>query len=436
MILSEYVTSYNNMAASMPAGLYNDADPPSLLTNSKKMAMLCDCSDRTVRNHLAHLRNLGVVNTRFHGRKHNYELWISNEFLYGGEEETKIKKAEISAKTPLSNSIRKIFPPNNIHREVFEKEKGDAELFIKHGESNHGERGRTGNEANDQKPASLLTQEEIKLGGATIQKSDVVAENTKNRLLRAEKVTKEYTLQGPRGLNVKYLNLLLDFWFYAWKVLYPNVSFSKEEQEKALMAISAGVYNDFSDSKSDREWIDFQVLQLAKLDKAGKYYDHHPEQYAPTPYAIAVAGRGYFDAENIKGFTVIDSWIKKEQLQKAWNKHAKQEAENIKETKAREILRKCRIDLEKQRIGDRTRKETLGKSILGIYQYYHNILRNMGKKYADMLDRQYMDQQARDFAPPKYNKAKRAQGTRKLDDQEPTVVYVEDWMTVGEGYYS
>lgn len=438
VILQEYIESYNQVTAHV---LYSNDNPPPLYTNSVFLANRADCSDRTVRNHLRLLRNLGVIQTKFRGRKHDYELWISKDFLYGSEGDTVFKKREIDPKTAFPDLNMKKFPANNTHREVFEKEKGKADMFINHGESNDRERGRTEVEPLGSNEAVNRT-EVGQTGGAAAQLSrdEMIAQSEEKRRLSAEKALEGRLLKGPRGLETKYLNLLLDFWFYAWKVLYPAKEFTKDQQEKALIAICAGVYGNFQDERTDKEWIDFQVFQLGKLDKAGKYYDHHPEQYAPDPYAFAIPGKGYFDAENLKGFAVIDAWIKKEMIQKTINKADRAERNLQKQAKCAELLRKARIDMEMENAGKKLRKETRGKTRIGIYQYYHNILRAMGNKYADQLDKQYIDQQARGFAPPKYDQAKRVRrAVYKLsaDPTPATVVYTDDWIESDqhEGFY-
>lgn len=449
-ILAEYVKSYVITAVNMPdSNLHTDANPPSLHTNSVYMGNLCDCSDRTVRNHLRRLRDLGVVRTKFHGRTHNYELWISPEFLYGGEGDTTFKKLDSSRKTNFPSIDAKIFPANNFHRELFEKEKGSADMLIKHGEDYHREGDQT--EPGTLPPSTDLAEntEKLQAGGAAAErKSEIVAQAEEKRLLNASKALEGRLLKGPRNLDPKFLNMLIEFWFYAWEVLYPGKEFTKEQQEKSLAAIMDGVYNNFRDERSDKDWVDFQVHQLAKLDKAHKYYDHHPEQWAPDPYAFAVAGKGYFDAANLKGFVSIDGWIQKELMQKALNRAARAngiiERDLEKENKCREVLRKARVDIERERAGLKLRKETLGKNIIGIFQHYHTILRAMGAKYADKLSEQFTDQKARDFAPPKYDKAKRIRKSLvkksvvklPVDPTPATVTYIESWMEDdGEGYY-
>lgn len=442
-ILSEYVKSYVNVSVNMPDNkMFTDADPPSLFINSVFLASNSDCSPRTIRYHITKLMDLGVIRKKTHGRILDYELWIMPEFLYGGEGDTVFKKRIPGLKTDLLINNGKILPQNKIYREIYEIEKGNKDMFISHGESKKdGEGGRT-----EPLPLSAIPEQSEKEqagGAAALSRAEILARNEEKRLLSASKALEGRLLKGPRNLDAKFLNMLLDFWFYSWKVLYPNRSFTRDQQEKALIAIMAGVYNNFSDERSEKDWIDFQALQLNKLDKAGKYYDHHPEQYAPDPYAIAIAGKGYFDAANTKGFMVIDGWIKVELGQKARNKAArdnqKLERQTEKDMKAREVLRKARIDIERERAGLKLRKETLGKSIIGIYQYYHTILRGIGKGYSDKLDEQFIDQQARDFAPPKYDRAKRIRKTVTKLQHDPTpatVVYIDSFSEGdGEGYY-
>ncbi|MPR36521.1 hypothetical protein [Salmonirosea aquatica] len=148
MILREYVASYNRTASQMPVGMYTAQDPPSLLTNRIRLSEACDCSDKTVYNHIETLGSLGVIRRKFHGRKKDFELWISTDLLFGNSGKDGAKNAQKTQKTAFSDEDRKNLPLNNIHREFLEKENRSADgSFCGYGENDHGERGRAGNPA-------------------------------------------------------------------------------------------------------------------------------------------------------------------------------------------------------------------------------------------------------------------------------------------------
>lgn len=432
VLLSQYVHHYNHVAANMPASMYTTQDPPSLPTNCVRLANVCGCSDRTVRNHIGKLRRLGIVRTKFHGRQKDFELWISLEVLHGGEGED-FQKMRPSA---LNSQDGKNFPPNNTHREIFEKENENADMCVKYGENIHRERGRAENgplpQADGQESPALAAQREGELGAGRAAK---VAHNEQKRISRASRLMDERTPQPPQGLPTRYLNMLVDFWIYALKMLYPERDFTKEQQEKALVAIAAGVYNNFADTRTDQEWLDFQLLQLTKIDKAARYYDNRPDAYLPDPYAVYVPGKGYFDRENRLGFIGIDAWLQREAAQRAINKQAYQDKKANKAGYYAKLLLRARRDFEKMKAGLPARKGVENLSLMELYHYWWGVFRGFGKTWEDKYLQQYIDQQSRAFLPPKIQRPRRQ---RELADRPTpaTMVYVESWMEQGEGYYS
>ncbi|TDB69082.1 hypothetical protein [Arundinibacter roseus] len=423
MVLRQYVDSYNRIASTMPAGMYTQEDPPSMLTNCVRMGELCDCSDRTVRNHLNRLRSLGVVRTKFHGSKHDFELWISKEILFGGEGEEAAKPLKKVPNSPLPEGFSKIFPHSNTHREFIEKENGNADFVnCGYGENDYRERGRaeTGDSLNEMLPNEPTGQEQRKMiggaGGAKIAKPAIPQ-------VRLPQLPKQY------------LELLMEFWLYAWRVIYPGRDFSRDEQEKALLAIAAGVYRQFSEERTPREWVDFQTRQLEKLDKAAKYYDNHPEAYRPDPFAVHVPGRGYFDAENLQGFTGLEAWMKRDEVKGAHRKQAYAETREKVQKRAEALLRTARRDFEKLRLEVKPRKEVAHMNQISLFQYYRTSFEGLGKTWTDKFCKQYLDQQAADFQPPKYYKSRKTR--RQAGEMTPEVIIeVESWMQEGEGWYS
>lgn len=447
VILTEYVLSYNRTAAIMPEGMYTMDDLPSMHTTHGRLAKYCRCSSRNVQNHIDRLQELDMIRTKFHGDKKAYELWINPKFLFEIKTETKI---EIGQKTPemaLEGENAKIFPHKRTHREILEKEKKNADKLINQlgvnndGESNR-EKGRTDVEGIQPLNEWVEQQGGIKTGGAAAaQKSDIVAQNDQIRRQKATEMLEARMPGMPKGLDAKYWQMLMNFWLYAWKVVYTHRKFTKVQQEKALVAIAAGVFNNFVDKMDDKQWFEYYQFQMAKLDKAARHYDNHPLAYKPDPYAVVIPGKGYFDYENVKGFVGIDAWIKKDSLRNAKKRmeYAEKQEEKMKRCEA--LLRTARRDFEKMRQEMKPRKEVTGKNQIALFQYYNVIFAGMGTKWQEKFCEQYLDQQARDFQPPKYLKAKRS---RQMADQMPsnhhpaTIVNVDDLerfgLYDGDGY--
>ncbi len=432
VILSQYIHHYNQVASNMPAGMYTTQDPPSLLTNCVRLAEVCGCTDRTVRNHIGKLRRLGIVRTKFHGRQKDFELWISLEVLYGGEGED-FQKMRPGA---LKGGVGKNFPPNNTHREIYEIGNVNAEMCVEHRENIHGERGRAEKgpspQVDGQESPELAAQKEGELGAGRAAK---VAHHEQKRLSRASQLMDELTPQPPQGLPTRYLNMLVDFWIYAMKMLYPEREFTKEEQEKALVAIAAGVYNNFTDQRTDQEWLDFQVLQLTKIDMAARYFEKRLEAYPPDLFSVFVPGKGYFDRENLRGFVGLNAWMQRGAAQRAINRQAYRDEKTRKADYYNKLLRTARRDFEKMKAGLPARKGFGNMSLTELYHHWCTVFRGFGKKWEEKFMQQYIDQQSRNFLPPKVHRPRRQRELADTPTKE-TIVYVESCMESGEGYYS
>lgn len=428
ILLQEYVKAYNEVATSAPLVL---SELPSLLTNNVRLAEICDCTDRTIRNHMRTMAEMKLLRTKFRGRTHDFELWISPEILWA---DAKNEKSRNPSKSALSPTSGKSFPLNNIYVENIVNEKGNADtLKSGQGKNIDGKRGETATTMTKTNPSEAHT-ERMGLGGGAgpSDASEAATEQMRERRF-AEIEAKRPAL--PPKLEKYFAEMLIQFWMYAWKVLYPSRDFSKQEQEMAITAIYSDVYNRFDDARTAVEWATFQARQLEKLDKAARYYDYHPDAYLPDPFAVHVAGRGYFDAPNTRGFAGVEAWLQKDEALSARRRRAYEDERDKKQKKGESLLRQARRDFEKLRAQQPLRKELEGKTLMGVWNYYRLIFDGLGKKWSDLFMKQYLQQQAADFQPPQYLKPKRQRALAK----GTVVVNVEDYMTWGDsedGYYS
>jgi len=450
-LLTEYVHNYNRMREQLPLEFQDPANPPALRTNAVRVARYARCTDRTIRNHVSRLKKLGFISTKFHGTKHDFELWITHKFLFGEQLPDFAQKAAQSA---LLGPERKNFPHTSTHLETLGTETSDKDMLISHVENDQVQKGRTETTKEPLGDGIVSRREEKEGGGPRREKSEIVAENDRIRRQKATAWLDERTAaleaakpKGPSGMDSKYLKMLFEFWLYAWKVIYPNRHFSKEQQEKALIAIAAGVYGDFQEKRSEKDWIRYQVFQMEKLDKAARYYDRHPDNYRPDPYSVFVPGKGYFDQANLRGFVGIDAWMKSDQVKKIYRKKASQlskqkkmeaafqlaEQKKQKDLYCENLLRKARTDFEKLHSGAELRQEVKHMDQLALFQYYNTIFAGQSDNWQEKFCKQFLDQQARNFSPPKYRKSRRHRAN--AGEKSPaTIVVVEDWMHFGEGY--
>lgn len=437
-VLTEYVHAYNRTREIMPLYLQDPLNPPSVLTNCPRVAKFARCTDRTVRNHLTRLEKLGFLRRKFRGSKHNFELWISPKYLFG-EEATEIR--QIAPQGASAPGQRKNFPHNSTQGQILETEKGSADMFISHGESNQGQRGRTetGKEPLDALPEG---QNESRGGAAAgLQGEAIAAHGEENGTphedlvaIGRENERRANRPSPPKGLDPKFTRLLFEFWLYAWKVIYPTREFSRQQQEKALSAISKGVFENFQGDWTDEQWLSYYQVQLAKVDKAGRYYDNHPDAYCPDPYAVRIPGKGYFDCENLKGFIGIDSWMKADSIRHARQRQAYADQQKAKTRRAEALLRTARRDFEKLRSNAKPRKEVAKFNQLALFQYYNVIFSGLGKKWQEAFCKQFLEQQSRDFKAPSYYKPRKLKALAATEPVPATIVQVEPWMTYGDGF--
>ena len=261
MMLQKYVDNYNYVAGALPANIYAESERyPSLLTNNSRLGEWCDCTDKTIYNHRKQLEGLGVIKTSFRGRKNDYELWITPEILFGGG---KAETPSEASKTAFLGGERKTFPHSNIHGENIEKENRSKELCISgYGENGYRGRGRAEQPTGPTTPAMERTaqSEGAAAGGGT--RAERAAESQEKRALQADEFKNNTLPALPPRLEKYFADMLLGIWLHAWRVLWPNREFSKEQQEMAIAAIYVGVFNRFEDGRDGKAWADWQARNL------------------------------------------------------------------------------------------------------------------------------------------------------------------------------
>ena len=204
----------------------------------------------------------------------------------------------------------------------------------------------------------------------------------------------------PDGRPVSYhfARMLITFWAYAKSELYKTIIFKKDQEERALVAIMAGVYGDFRQKRSEEAWTRFQADQLEKISKVSAYLDRHPNAYVPFPYAVNKPGCGYFDRENINGFAGVDAWLKDDKARSAKRKKIRQinrdkdletmlmaQQAQQREAMLETMLRRAAMDFERLERGAKARKEVEGMGILSLTQHHSSIFAGYGRKWQNLF---------------------------------------------------
>ena len=471
-ILTDYVFNYQRSLSMVPDGIYSMENLPALRTNSIKLSNFCRCTDRTIRNHISFLVDFGILTKKFHGRQQDFELWISPKYLWSQEtnsdENPETKKGPQTLDSTLANSQRKNLPAHYTHLENLETKTNNADMCEKHmGLFVHGENDQiqTGGTESNPEPitdASVKHGEENFAPAAAADRKAIAAQNLEKQrkeadLLFAERYA-EIEANRPKMPNGKdgqqlsrnFAEMLAQFWMHAIEGVYKHRNFTKEETEKALAAIMSGVYSDFEDKRTARKWDDFQEYQLAKLDKASKYFAKYPDAYPPDPYGRYRAGTGYFDLANTRGFVGVEKWMKADQDAKVRRKNSDLVAKKKKidaafkraedqrqlDIQCEKLLKKARLDFRRLRRNEISPDETeiFGKGEIALFQFYNTIFEGKSITWQQKFCDQYMDEQARNFEDPKKKRQTRAR--KATVRKEADVVIVEPWMNGdGEGYY-
>ena len=471
-ILTDYVFQYQRSLSMVPDGIYSMENLPALRTNSIKLSNYCRCTDRTIRNHISFLVHFGVLTKKFHGRQQDFELWINPKYLWSQEptsdKNPETKKGLQTLDSTLTNSQRKNLPAHYTHLENLETETNNADMCEKHmGLFVYGENDQiqTGGTETAPEPIADATErhgEENSAPAPAAYRKAIAAQNLEKQRAKADLFLKEQFTKieanrprmpyGKDGqpLNRKFAEMLAEFWIYAIQGVYKHRTFNKEETEKALSAILLGVYCDFEDKRSDCKWDDFQEYQLAKLDKASKYFEKNINSWAPDPYSRYKAGTGYFDLANTRGFVGVEKWMNADQDAKVKRKNSDLVAKKRKieaafkraedqrqlDIECEKLLKKARLDFRRLRRSEISPAETeiFGKGEIALFQFYNTIFAGKSVTWQQKFCDQYIDEQSRNFEDPK---RKRSTRLRKAAGEKPAdVVIVEPWMDGdGEGYY-
>lgn len=457
ILLGQYVHNYNIVRNELSPDFHDPENPPALRTNAARIAKVARCTDRTVRNHLTRLKKLGLLRTKFHGRKRDFELWINTDFLFG--EPVAATATKTLSAAPFAPE-RKNFPLTDTQGQKIKTENDKADMFISHGANNQGQKGKTNGEPSGLEAPPEEYGERYSAAAAAERRRQKAAESAEKRQKQADQLLTEHkqslasskpkipSLNG-RPIDQKFAEMLAQFWCFAMEVIYPHYQFDIHQQEKALSTIMEGVYGNFREARSAASWRKFHVEQLEKLAKAGRYFENHPDKYAPSPYSVYLPGKGYFDLGNSRGFAGVDAWMELDRQKKRIRKNAKiakeqkaqaafvaAQQQQAKQDLCEKQLRQAAMDFERLERGAIPRKIVTGMGLLQLFQYHSTIFAGHGSKWHNLFLRQFEAQKANNFRPPRDSRTWR---TRKLGSPPPKtdVVYVESYMEGdGQGFYS
>ena len=360
-LISLYIENYFQILSSpVLTAAYADGQLPSVFINNVRVGEDRGRTEKTIYNHIKRLKEVGLISGyKFHGTKHDFEIWIDPKFLWPEPFEAgaqrKFQKSKNAESGPGEAPLSTNFPlttvlelPETKEIVIGNVDKGVAaqQNALPAGEGNSG-----GTFSGDIGPHSWLER-------AQKAAAEPLADSSPEPLR-----TPGGARPKPR-LQEKFVQLVENFWFYARKMIYSDYSFTDREEKMAKNAIYAGVFRGFSASWSDQDWEKFYEDKIECLDLAAAYYRKHPDKHPPLPFAEFVPGAGYFDWENTRGFRKTHDWLIS---RLAWREQQRQE----------EALRKARRELKAHAAGAAPKRQQ-EKGLLQVFREHEARIRSYG----------------------------------------------------------
>ncbi|WP_026995179.1 hypothetical protein [Flectobacillus major] len=418
-VLNWYTDQYNMMVASMPTGTYSqEGNLPGLLTTNPRIGKSAGCSDRTVRSMLDILVGMGVLSRKNKGSRVGIEIRFSAVFLWGDSVEKRQSATELLV-CPIT-SKGKFFPDIDTFRDSSEIEITNKDGYVGKDKERveNRERGKQIAPIDGSKQANLALEGpkgEIKGGAAAAEGyQHNPVNNTQNAPVQYDSWTE------------KCRQATMQFWGYAYQKLYSQRRYDKETVRTILNLVWTDVFMSFQNIRNEKELMAFLGRQTKKIDIAARYYDYHPEAYLPDPHSIVVAGRGYFDKQNARGFRGLEAWLRAEEAQVKKLRADWVNPTEFKNRKIERLLQQARRDFEKVAMGAKPRVEVHNLDMVGLHQYYGVIFGHLGEKPLKRFNELVIAMQRSNFKPIQ----RKSKG--KIYSE---IVEVESWMGSFEGYY-
>jgi hypothetical protein len=343
--------------------------PPPVALNSEELCRTGmrgrRVSPRTIRNHIAEGLRAGIfLRKQFRGRQRDFYVWVNPVFLWEtGEKAAEMPTQAVFEKpqnSALQPPIGTNFPPKGVHElsQVTEIETGQVDKLV--------------NESTRPAPASSQATPTGYTGlPGQAEPAVQVAKNKAGGGAAAQSTpatpTRTAPPEGPKtALAKRQRNMLLEFWWAAQRELYAprQQTFTEQQARLALNAIYYGVYGGFPADWPLHQQERYHEQALERIGLAAAYFARNPEKYPPTPYAEHVAGAGYFDAANQRGFAGTRAWFATHLA------HRQQRA-------AADGLRRARRELRQHAQGSAP-KRVQAKTTLELYRYHEERMRKLG----------------------------------------------------------
>ncbi|PJJ59419.1 hypothetical protein [Hymenobacter chitinivorans] len=341
---------------------------PRIEVNGHELGEARDVCDRTTRNHLRQLKAHSFITAyKFRGREHSFYLWVNPALVWEMPVESPKTALSADSKSTLNPSDLstngKYFPPT----EVLETLETQIRKVVPVDKSAL----QPGQEPTG---TPLLEPQGHRDGAADAGQ----ASKSRHRGRAAARAAQQAAAPEPSAeaqQTARVDRFVVEFWTMAKLLLYPTHHFTEAEKQKILRAIWQGQYKPALTAAAPAKWDLVHRYLLDRLVLVREYVQRHPdpqECYLPLPYAMVHRGRGYFDAENEKGFAGTRLWLAKKQNRPKGGLTALDRALQLAET---ELRQRQSLDRgEKVPASDRAKR----KDILALHWYHRTEVKRIG----------------------------------------------------------
>jgi hypothetical protein len=335
---------------------------PPLYTNGVELGQKRGLTDRTIRTHIQELKRAGLITrSKYRGTNASYCLWINPGFVW----ETALV-ATASEKT--SEPADAFLSPSGINLPLIEvlEATGSSKSTISEVEKLVTAR-EPGEAANTRSPLTGSAGPQRGCGaGVQASKSGAGGAGA----ARAERFLRQAAARGTGAKEAEKRRLVEWFWSYAKALIYKGKIFNAEAERQARNAIWYGVFGGFSTGEP-ADWAAWLPGLQRRIELAAAWLARNPSCYPAAPYAEVLAGRGYFDAGNDKGFARTLGWWRTEQ-----QRQRQGAVERALDEALAELHQRRRLDAGQRRV--QASRRARQKELLELHRFHHTKLARLG----------------------------------------------------------
>jgi len=339
------------------------AELPPIYTNGRELGEKRDVTDRTIRTHMQELKRAGFISRyRYRGTNASYCVWINPNFVW----EAPLQALESGKMAPSETAFLVPHRKNLPHTELLESLEalkddisGVEKLVVP-----------------ARAPASEQNWNPLTGIAGPQRGSEPASEGQKSRAggggaARRASFYQQAEAAGTGAKNAKARRYVEMFWLYAKATVYKKNTFTEAAERQAKNAIWYGVFGGFAEGEP-ADWLAWMPGLQRRLELAADWLARNTKNWVPLPYAERISGRGYFDAENAKGFVGTLTWLRREQAKLGQGALERALDEALTELAQRKVLNAGAP--RRYQASKRARRMQLTE----LHRYHHTKLRRLG----------------------------------------------------------